>query len=204
MPAKTNIQAVLFDADGVIIHPFRFAAYLEREHGISRTMTEPFFRGVFLECLTGQRDLKTAVEPFLTSWDWNSGVASFLECWLREDDAPDHAMLAEVAALRKSGTRCYLATNQERYRAAYMREQMRFGEQFDGIFASCYLGVMKPDPAFFTHVATRLGVPPEQILFWDDAPANVEQARACGWCAELFSDHAGYRATMLARYIHHG
>ncbi len=56
-----SIRAVLFDADGVIVHPYRFRAWLEREHAITPAMTAPFFNGVFSrECLVGQADLAEA------------------------------------------------------------------------------------------------------------------------------------------------
>lgn len=50
------LRAILFDADGVIIHPYRFRAWLEREHAISPAMTAPFFAGVFSRrCLRTNR-----------------------------------------------------------------------------------------------------------------------------------------------------
>jgi len=42
-----SLRANLFDADGVIVHPYRFRAWLEREHAITPAMTAPFFAGVF-------------------------------------------------------------------------------------------------------------------------------------------------------------
>jgi putative hydrolase of the HAD superfamily len=53
-----SIKAVVFDADGVIIPPFRFAAYLEREHGLTPAHTGEFFRGIFHDCLVGRADLQ--------------------------------------------------------------------------------------------------------------------------------------------------
>jgi hypothetical protein len=50
MPAK----AILFDADGVVIFPWRFARHLAREHGITPEMTRGFFQGVFEDCLVGK------------------------------------------------------------------------------------------------------------------------------------------------------
>jgi FMN phosphatase YigB (HAD superfamily) len=40
------ISAVIFDADGVVIFPWRFARYLEQEFNITREMTRGFFRGL--------------------------------------------------------------------------------------------------------------------------------------------------------------
>src|SRR6266699_6685441 len=69
--------------------------------------------------------------------------------------------------------RCDLATNQEKYRTAYLLDQMGFERQFDGIFSSVYVGYMKHDTAFFEHVLRELkDVKPQEILFWDDQPGN--------------------------------
>ena len=45
-------------------------------------------------------------------------------------------------------------------------------------FISCEIGLRKPEPASFQHVAARLGIPLERILFFDDTAANVDAARA--------------------------
>lgn len=198
------IKAILFDADGVIIHPWRFARYLEREHGISADMTAPFFRGVFLECIVGRADLKQVIAPFLPTWGWHTGVDAFIERWMAEEDASDPRMLADVARLRAAGFACYLATNQERYRVAYMREQMRFGSLFDGVFASSEIGAMKPDPAYFEAVTARLALPPASILFWDDSAGNVAQAQVHGWHAEHFTTYEAYEQTMRELDLRHG
>ena len=192
----TPIRAVLFDADGVVVHPNRFGEYLAREHGLTHEHTREFFQGIFLECLVGRADLKTAMAPFLTRWGWPGTVDAFLERWFREEDAPDERMLAVIADLRQRGVPCYLATNQERYRLAYMREQMGFGQIFDGIFASAEIGAIKHDRAFYAGVTAALGLPADAILFWDDSAGNVEAARAYGWNAEHYRDFAAFQGAM--------
>ncbi len=44
----------------------------------------------------------------------------------------------------------------------------------------------KPQRAIYGLMARRLALPPESLLFFDDTPANVEAARACGWQAEVY------------------
>jgi putative hydrolase of the HAD superfamily len=192
----TTIQALLFDADGVVIHPWRFAEYLAREHGLTFDHTRDFFQGIFLECLVGRADLKTAIAPFLARWGWPDTVDAFLQRWFIEEDAPDRRMLAAIADLRRRGLPCYLATNQEHYRLAYMREQMGFGQIFDGIFASADIGAMKHDRAFYTTVTAALSLPADVILFWDDSAGNVAVARAYGWHAEQYIDFDAFQLTI--------
>lgn len=59
------IDAVLFDVDGVLVHPWRFRDLLTRKYGIAPATTAPFFRGTFESCVVGQADLLGVLPPFL-------------------------------------------------------------------------------------------------------------------------------------------
>jgi putative hydrolase of the HAD superfamily len=59
----------------------------------------------------------------------------------------------------------------------------------DGFFASCALGVAKPDPRAFLMALEGLGLSPQETLYLDDDPENVDAARRLGLRAEV------YRAT---------
>ena len=52
-------------------------------------------------------------------------------------------------------------------------------------FCSFRMKMLKPDPAFFREAVRRIGLPPEEILFVDDSPVNVEAARSVGINAVL-------------------
>jgi len=51
---------------------------------------------------------------------------------------------------------------------------------FKEIFVSSTMRLRKPDAAAYDHVVKAIGVPAERIVFFDDAIANVEGARARG------------------------
>ena len=75
-----TIRAVLVDADGVVIAPtWRFAAYLERAHGLPREHTHTFFHGLFQACLRDQADLLAALPPYLAAWGWPHTLEAFVE-----------------------------------------------------------------------------------------------------------------------------
>lgn len=99
--------------------------------------------------------------------------------------------LEVVAQVRAAGTACYLATNQDAYRAACMRENAPYGEVLDGAYYSCDIGAAKPSAAFFGHIVADLGIAPDQLLFLDDQPANVAGARSAGLDAECWAHNDG-------------
>ena len=86
----------------------------------------------------------------------------------------------EVVARVRRRVPCYLASNQDSYRARVMREHLRYADLLDGLFFSCDVGAAKPDPAFFAAVVDALELPADEVLFVDDVRPNVEAARAAG------------------------
>ena len=57
---------------------------------------------------------------------------------------------------------------------------------FKGMFISADMKMLKPSAEFYREVIRRIGVSPEEILFIDDSPSNVEGARAVGIDARLY------------------
>lgn len=86
--------------------------------------------------------------------------------------------------LRAAGFGVHLATNQERRRAAYMREVLGYDELFDSSYYSCDLSHLKVEPEFFEAVIADLGVPADEVLPGDDREKNVLVARDVGLRAE--------------------
>jgi putative hydrolase of the HAD superfamily len=194
------VRAILFDADGVVIIPWRFDRYLEREHGITPQMTRRFFHKVFEDCLTGKADLKEVLPPFLSEWGWAESVDDFIATWLEVEDAVGKRVVAVIHDLRQSGYLCCLASNQERCRAEYMTTVMGFSEIFDQLFFSHSIGHQKPDHSYYRSIEKLLGFGGESILFWDDSPVNVASARECGWKAEVYTSFADFEEK-LAEYL---
>jgi putative hydrolase of the HAD superfamily len=98
---------------------------------------------------------------------------------------------------RKTGSRCFVATNQEHHRVAWLRDRAGLGAHFDEIIYSAALGVCKPDRVFFTTAEARMGVRvARSILFVDDSPVNVDAARICGWRAVLYRGRESLAAVL--------
>jgi putative hydrolase of the HAD superfamily len=197
------VKAVIFDADGVAIFPWRAAQLFEREYGITREMASEFFGGIFRDCLIGNADLKEELPPYLEQWGWQASVDDFIRIWFEAENAPDERVTGVVRALQKSGYTCCLATNQEKYRAEYIKDQMGFAEIFDRLFFSCELGYKKPDRAYYGRIMETLGLAGSDILFWDDSPSAVEGARACGWNAKVYADFEDFESKLVS-YLGHG
>ena len=181
------ITAVLFDLDGVVIHPWGFRDTLAREHGITPEMTLAFFKGPFVDCVEGRVDVMDALPPFLAAWGWPGDTPGFIDRWLAAETSLKHDVVAIVGALRAHGLPCFAASTQERRRARFLTDDMGLASVFDGLFFSCDLGVMKPRPDYYATVAAQLEREPGELLFFDDLLPNVNAAREAGWRAEPFT-----------------
>jgi len=199
----TAIRHVLFDADGVLQElPGGWVAAAEPYFG-ERTME--FLQRSYeaqLPTLAGQGDHLVILATILADFGATAPLEDiFRDIWLAAVPAP--ASLALVRALRDGGYGVHLGTNQERHRAAHMREVFGYDALFD---VSCYsweLGAAKPDAVFFAEAARRIGAEPPAILFIDDAAQNVAAARAAGLTAEQWCLDDGHDA-LRALLADHG
>jgi HAD superfamily hydrolase (TIGR01509 family) len=180
--------AVLFDADGVIQRaPADIHIRLTMALGAAPSDREACMADYFAAeapCLTGAADFAEALTPVIAKWNATCDAAALVAEWRTIE--VDHSILALIAALRRSGTYCALASNQEHHRARHMSETLAYQHVFDREFYSCHLGHMKPSPDYFHEIVRQANLDPGRTLFIDDRIDNVEAARRAGLQAEQF------------------
>jgi putative hydrolase of the HAD superfamily len=200
--AAPGIRHVLFDADGVLQNlPGGWIAAAEPYFGERALEFLERAYAAELPTLAGQGDHLAILGVMLAEFGVTVPVGDvYRAIWLSME--PAAASLAVVHALRRGGYGVHLGTNQERYRAAHMREVLGYDALFDVSCYSCELGAAKPDLAFFTEAARRIGAQPAAILFIDDTAQNVAAARVAGLTAEQWclSDGHDVLRDLLARH----
>jgi putative hydrolase of the HAD superfamily len=107
--------------------------------------------------------------------------------------------LAIVKALRDSG-RYLLATlnNESRELNEYRIQRFALRELFSAFFTSCYLGLLKPQPDHYRRALQITQRTPDECLFIDDRPMNVEVARILGMRPIQFVDAGQLAADLRA------
>ena len=192
MTSSIKYKVILVDADGVLIKP---PELFSRAHAIANSFDpdqiEPFFDGEFRQATVGKADLIELIGKHRKLWRWEGEPAELLRIWFEHENKIDQALLASLQQLRQRGVLVYLATDQEKYRAAYMREVM-FPGTLEGIFVSCEIGYEKRRPQFFEAVLTELqsklpNLDAQEIIFFDDSQAKVDSAIRAGLRAELYT-----------------
>lgn len=100
-----------------------------------------------------------------------------------------------------------LSVLRERYRVALLSDntdilrsdlrQHGLDEAFDFVFISCELGMTKPAPALYRHVAATMGTAAQHILAVDDLADNLPGAACVGMRVIQFTG-----ATTFPDFIH--
>ena len=148
---------------------------------------DPAARALLIEFECGRME-EDAFQPRLCSvLGLEAGRAEGLIDRLFSGMEPDTEMIDAVCAARAAGVRTGLVSNSWGTRR-YPQELLR--ELFDGIVISGEVGMRKPSPEMYTLGAERIGVPPQECVFVDDLPFNLEPAQDLGMAVVHHTDAA--------------
>lgn len=101
---------------------------------------------------------------------------------LQEPVQPTERLLEE---LKRAGYGLYVLSNMSREFIDFLRRFPLYG-LFDGEVISCEELTVKPEPRIYEILLERYGFIPEETLFIDDRPANLEAAARFGIRTHLF------------------
>ncbi|MCD7955124.1 MAG: HAD family phosphatase [Lachnospiraceae bacterium] len=95
-----------------------------------------------------------------------------------------------IRSLQARGLQTYYLSNYSRWMIDRSGEALDFLPLMHGGLFSCEAGLIKPDPAIFQAFLARYPqVVPDESVFLDDSPRNVEAALALGFHGIVFKNH---------------
>lgn len=155
-------------------------------------------------------------EGKITAEDFRSKLSSltgheltFDECkhaWLGYRKDVPQRNLDLLKELRAKGYRLILLSNTNPFMmdwalsSEFDGKGSSLNDYFDALYLSYRLGIMKPAPDFFRQVLDNENILPEETLFVDDGPRNVEAAGKLGFmtmCPDNGSDWTGELRSLL-------
>ena len=192
----------MVDVDGVLVHGrpeggLHWSESIEMDLGLSpATLQREFFDPHWGDIVVGRAGLMDHLPAVLERIAPQVTPEQLVAYWFRNDAHLDRRLLADLASIRATGVRVYLATNQEHLRAAYLMETIGLAQYVDGIFYSAQLGCKKPSVEFFRAISERLRVAPRELMLIDDLADNVSAASRVGWRAFHWSAGATLRSAL--------
>lgn len=120
------------------------------------------------------RQITEAMVPSLVKMD--------LESWF----SINYDMYNLVKRLHADGFRLFLLSNMNFAGRERLVSRNEWGPYFEHMFFSCDLGLIKPERAIYQYCVEQAGIEPDNCIFIDDLPANVEAAREFGMYGIVF------------------
>lgn len=204
------IKNIVFDLGGVIM-TLDPAEALRRFKALGLSDAERY-----LDAYTQSGIFGNLEEGKITAEDFRSKLSSLTEHELTFDECK-HAWLGYrkdvpqrnldlLKELRAKGYRLILLSNTNPFMmdwalsSEFDGKGSSLNDYFDALYLSYRLGIMKPAPDFFRQVLDNENILPEETLFVDDGPRNVEAAGKLGFitmCPDNGSDWTGELRSLL-------
>ena len=183
------IRNIVFDMGQVIIRfdPKIFLDRYDITEEDKQILNREVFRSVeWIMTDHGKMDETSAVNSIIPRIPPHlKKIASSLVREWYEPVIPVEGMEDFVRELKNEGYGIWLLSNAGFNQPAYWAK-VPVSECFDGTMISAEVGLLKPNPGIYRLFTERFGLVPEECLFIDDNPMNVEMAICCGWKGIVF------------------
>lgn len=198
---SSNIQWVIFDLGGVVVKLnidgalLALAAQSETDAQTIKTyLTAPDENGLSINAkmelgLFTAEDYVQQVSPILNKPLSYEEIIALKMLIIQGEDEHTLDLIASLATQKKLA--CFSNTHEIHWN--HMTQHYRAFQFFEQAIASHLIRAAKPDPNAFAIATKHLNADPPECLFIDDSLANAEAARAFGWHAIHFQNHAALR-----------
>lgn len=187
------------DCDGSVVKRDKYFSLRLLDLGIpiKKAQVDEFFQNEFLLCETGRADLKQELPLRIKDWGWNKTLEELLDFWFSGETLTDPDMMENLQQMRRQGVKCFLTTDQEKYRMAYLWDTVGLKHNFDGKFSSCEVGYLKRQPEYWEKACLGLpGCKKDEIVVWDDDLKCLAAAQSVGLRAEAYKTFRDYKIVM--------
>lgn len=200
------IRNIVFDMGQVLIHwtAPQMTALLELPEADAHLVERELFRSVEWVRLDrgtiSEEDAIVSVCQRLPE-HLHEGVGRLVTGWWKWPLVPMEGMAELIGELKSKGYGIYLLSNASGRLHEYFH-RIPGAEYFDGKVVSADLRLLKPQKEIYCALYTQFGLNPEECVFIDDQPANVDGAMLTGMNGLVFyGDVARLRRELCAMGI---
>ena len=193
-------QAVIFDIGNVLTR-WQPEAFYDRVIGEDRRRA--LFAEVDLHRMNDIVDEGALFRETIYDWadrtpHWQAEIRLWYDRWIELASPRIEGSIALQRALRAKGVPVFALTNFGKYSFEEALPKMDFLTDFDRLYVSGRMGVIKPDARSYEMVEDDCGLPPASLLFTDDRADNITAAARRGWRTHQFESWQGWAARLVA------
>jgi 2-haloacid dehalogenase len=193
-------EAVIFDIGNVLTR-WQPEAFYDRVIGEERRRA--LFAAVDLHHMNDLIDEGALFRETIYDWadrypDWGPEVRMWYDRWIELASPRIEGSIRLQRALRAKGVPVFALTNFGRHSFDEAVPKMDFLADFDRLYVSGRMGVIKPDPRIYAMVEADCGIAPDRLLFTDDRADNITAAARRGWRTHQFESWEGWARRLVA------
>ena len=193
-------EAVIFDIGNVLTR-WQPEAFYDRVIGEERRRA--LFAAVDLHHMNDLIDEGALFRETIYDWaarhpEWEAEVRMWYDRWIELASPRIEGSIRLQRALRAKGVPVFALTNFGKHSFEEAVPKMDFLQDFDRLYVSGRMGVIKPDPRIFAMVEADCGIAPDRLLFTDDRADNITAAARRGWRTHQFESWEGWARRLVA------
>ena len=185
------IKNIIFDIGRVLVtfDPIQYVNSLGFDEETARAVVGAIFHDpLWIETDRGVIPVEEFEEAFVANApDYEPQIREAYRKMGRMIQLMPHTM-PWVKALKERGYRLYVLSNYGEYLFLKSKDRLDFMPYMDGAVISYQIQMIKPDQEIYEYILNKYGLLPEESVFIDDRPENVEGAKLIGMNGILFED----------------
>ncbi|MEO8242521.1 MAG: HAD family phosphatase [bacterium] len=195
-----RVEAVIFDIGNVLTR-WQPEAFYDR--AIGRERREALFAAVDLHRMNLDIDEGAAFRGTIYGWAerypaWAEEIRWWYDRWIELASPRIEGSIALLRMLRTKGVPVFALTNFGAESFDEAGSKLDFLGDFDRLYVSGRMGVIKPDPRIYAMVEADCGLAGDRLLFADDKPENIKAAADRGWRTHQFETWQGWGERLVA------
>lgn len=182
------IKNVIFDIGQVLIR-FEWKEYLRKlfPEGTAETVYKATFENsAWKDMDTGTVSIESVVKKFIESAPEYKGYITTAVERMGECAEKLPYSIPLIKAIKAKGINVYYLSNYSRYLKSANEDVLDFIGSMDGGLFSFEVNCTKPDERIYQLLCQKYGILPEESVFVDDRPENVNAASRIGFKTVLF------------------
>jgi 2-haloacid dehalogenase len=195
-----KITAIIFDLGNVLIGWDVYRLYdrlLPDREAVDRFLEQTRFMEWNAKQDAG-RSFREGVADLSSQFPHYAELIQAYDIHWKESLTPPYEETVQILRdLKQAGWSLYLLSNFSVEKFNIVKNQFDFFDLFDDMIISGEHKTVKPEPAIFEIILSRIGKSAEECIFIDDSLPNIETARAMGFHAIHFTSPTQLKAELI-------